>query len=203
MRAELTARLGVAWDEPERGIAELADIPELLRVDFSQRTGEVQRRVDQKLDRFAEAMAREPTVRERWQLEREAVLDSRPAKPKTLDAGMQHRRWVDQTVALGLDPAEIVAGAVGVPVPTQVIDRWSASSIEDQAIASITEGQSSWRPAELVRELAAATPTGTSSTPTGWSPGWMRSPRVWRCRVVLTCPAPYRPVRSYGATGGP
>ena len=162
LRAELTARLGVAWDEPERGIAELADIPELLRVDFSQRTGEVQRRVDQKLDRFAEAMAREPTVRERWQLEREAVLDSRPAKPKTLDAGMQHRRWVDQTVALGLDPAEIVAGAVGVPVPKQVIDRWSASSIEDQAIASISEGQSSWRPAELVRELAAATPTGTS-----------------------------------------
>ena len=113
LRAELTARLGVAWDQPERGIAEIADIPELLRVDFSQRTGEVQRRVDQKLDRFAEAMAREPTVRERWQLEREAVLDSRPAKPKTLDAGMQHRRWVDQTVALGLDPAEIVAGAVG------------------------------------------------------------------------------------------
>ena len=26
---------------------------------------------------------------------------------------------------------------------------------------------------------------------------------MWRCRVVLTCPAPYRPVRSYGGDGRP
>lgn len=86
LRAELTARLGVGWDVPVHGIAELAAIPEVLRVEFSQRTGALQRRVDEKLDRFAESMGREPTVRERWRLEREAVLDSRPAKPTALDA---------------------------------------------------------------------------------------------------------------------
>ena len=80
LRAELTARLGVGWDVPVHGIAELAAIPEVLRVEFSQRTGALQRRVDEKLDRFAESMGREPTVRERWRLEREAVLDSRPAR---------------------------------------------------------------------------------------------------------------------------
>ena len=112
LRAELTARLGVRWDVPVRGIAELVDIPEMLRVEFSQRTGEVQRRVDEKLDRFVEAMGREPTVRERWQLEREAVLDSRPVKPRALDAEVLHRRWVDQTVALGVDPARLVTNSL-------------------------------------------------------------------------------------------
>ncbi len=162
LRAELTARIGVAWDVPVHGIAEIVDIPEVLRVEFSQRTGAVQRRVDEKLDRFTEAMGREPTVRERWQLEREAVLDSRPAKPKALDANLQHRRWADQTVTLGLDPVDVVAQAVGRPIPAQLIDRWSGTAIADQAMATITEGQSSWRPAELVRELAAAVPTATS-----------------------------------------
>ncbi len=117
---------------------------------------------DEKLDRFAESMGREPTVRERWQLEREAVLDSRPAKPKALDAEVLHRRWVDQTVALGLDPAELVAGAVGqVPAQASGSTGRSASGIEDRAMATIAEGQSTWRPAELVRELAAAVPTTT------------------------------------------
>jgi hypothetical protein len=134
----------------------------VLRAEFSQRTGELQRRVDDKLDRFAESMGREPTVRERWQLEREAVLDSRPAKPKALDAEVQHRRWADRTRTLGLEPAGVVTGTVRQPVPAHVIDRWSGTAIEDQAMATITEGQSSWRPAELVRELAAAVPTGAS-----------------------------------------
>jgi conjugative relaxase-like TrwC/TraI family protein len=162
LRAELTRRLGVTWDAPEHGIAELRDVPEVLRVEFSQRTGPLQRRVDEKLDRFTDTMGREPTVRERWQLEREAVLDSRPPKPKALDAEASHRRWVDQTATLGLDPADVVAGTVWGPVPGDVLDEWKARTIADQAIATITQAQSSWRPTELVREIAAATPTGTS-----------------------------------------
>ena len=43
LRAELTESLGVRWHEPERGIAELADVPEAVRVEFSQRTGDVER----------------------------------------------------------------------------------------------------------------------------------------------------------------
>jgi conjugative relaxase-like TrwC/TraI family protein len=192
LRAELTARLGVAWDVPVHGIAELADLPELLRVEFSRRTGDVQRRVDEKLDRFVESMGREPTVRERWQLEREAVLDSRPAKPKALDADMQHRRWANQAVALGLDPVDVVAQTVGRPVPAHLIDRWTSTAIEDQAMATITEGQSTWRPAELVRELAAAVPTATSLTAgqlVGWLDDVASGLAVSRC-VDLSRPVP-------------
>ena len=63
--------------------------------------GDVQRRVDGKLDRFADSMGREPTSGERWQPEREAVVDSRPAKPEALDAGLflwQPLGWLEATL---------------------------------------------------------------------------------------------------------
>ena len=122
LRAELTRRLGVRWEVPDHGIAEILDIPEAVRAEFSARSGEVQRRVDEKLDRFTDTMGREPTVRERWRLEREAVLDSRPAKPKALDGEILHRRWSEQTAAVGLVPAEVVDAAVG-HVPPRGRDR--------------------------------------------------------------------------------
>ena len=35
LRAELTRRLGVRWEVPEHGIAEIVDVPEAVRVEFS------------------------------------------------------------------------------------------------------------------------------------------------------------------------
>jgi conjugative relaxase-like TrwC/TraI family protein len=80
LRAETTLRLGVRWHEPANGIAELRDVPEHVLAEFSQRTDAIDARIDEKLERFIETLDRQPTPRERWQLEREAVLDSRPAK---------------------------------------------------------------------------------------------------------------------------
>ena len=133
-----------------------------VRVEFSQRTGEVQRRVDEKLDRFARRWAENRRCGNAGSSNAKPCWTAAHRSPRPSTAEVQHRRWADQTVTLGLDPADVVAGAVGRPVPAQVIDRWSGIAIEDQAMATITEGQSSWRPAELVRELAAAVPTSTS-----------------------------------------
>ncbi len=80
LRSELTASLGVRWNTPEHGIAEIADMPEALLAEFSTRTGAVARRIEEKLDRFITTMERDPTPRERWKLEREAAIDSRPAQ---------------------------------------------------------------------------------------------------------------------------
>ena len=49
--------------------------------------------------------------------------------------------------------------AVGHVPPGVGIDRATAGTVIDRAMATIAEGQSTWRPAELVRELAAAVPT--------------------------------------------
>lgn len=159
LRAELTDRLGVRWQEPERGIAELADVPEAVRVEFSQRTGDVERRIAEKLDRFTETMEREPTVRERWRLEREAVVDSRPAKPHGTTASELHSVWSDQVRALGLEPVSVVSDAVDVVEPAPLVSRDSEWS--DHTLQALTEQQSTWRPAEITRELAAWIPTTT------------------------------------------
>ena len=44
LRAELTASLGVRWEQPERGIAEIADVSEGVRGEFSTRTAGVRPR---------------------------------------------------------------------------------------------------------------------------------------------------------------
>ena len=159
LRAELSRRLGVRWKQPEHGIAEIADVPETLLTEFSTRTAAVARRIDEKLDRFVETMVREPTPRERWQLEREAVTDSRPAKAHGVDAQSLHAQWAEQTRALGLDPPDVVANATGMVVGRMGIDRSTVASMIDQAIANLSEKQSSWRPSEILRELAAVVPT--------------------------------------------
>ena len=112
LRAELTERLGVGWQEPLNGIAEMADVPDAVLEEFSTRTAAVQHRVDEKLDRFIDTMGREPTARERWQLEREAVIDSRPAKHHPADAGSLHAGWVEQLKTLGHRPEQVVRDAI-------------------------------------------------------------------------------------------
>jgi conjugative relaxase-like TrwC/TraI family protein len=65
-RAELTRRLGVEWEIPEHGIAEIAGISEEVRAEFSRRTHDIEQRLVEKLDRFEENLGREPTTKERW-----------------------------------------------------------------------------------------------------------------------------------------
>jgi conjugative relaxase-like TrwC/TraI family protein len=161
LRAELTHRLGVRWREPVNGIAEIADMHDHVLTAFSARTDRVDRRLDVKLERFLDTFDRDPTPRERWKLEREAVLDSRPAKRHTSDALDHHAHWTDQLADLGLTPTDVARVAIGYPPPSAA---HSASAIVEHALATIAEQQSTWRPAELTRELAAATSTSIATT---------------------------------------
>src|SRR5947209_4277216 len=158
LRAELTRSLGVAWEEPANGIAEMRDVPRDVREEFSSRTRAVEERIEEKLERFSEQMQRDPTPRERWRLEREAVTDSRPAKSHGDDAQSLHEEWAERARAIGYEPERLVAD----PVPTRLaraLDGATRELVVAQALDALAERQSSWRPAELVRELAAAVPT--------------------------------------------
>jgi conjugative relaxase-like TrwC/TraI family protein len=159
LRAEMTARLGVRWLAPERGIAEMIDVSADLLAEFSARTSDVRRRMDDKLDRFIESMGREPTPRERWRLEREAVVDSRPYKSHSIDAEVLHAGWAEQTRRFGLDPDRVVDDAVDRVDARRGLSGEEASDVLHRAMDSIVERQSSWRPTELHREVAAAAPT--------------------------------------------
>jgi len=164
LRSQLTTRLGVAWGAVENGIAEMKHVPDAVLEEFSARTSDMQRRIDEKLDRFIDNLDRDPTPKERWQLEREAVVDSRPPKSDAINAAMLHAGWVGQVESLGHDPTQIVDDAVG-RTRGRALDNRTATDMMDQAIEILSEKQSSWRPAELTREIAAALPTDVQIEP--------------------------------------
>ncbi len=165
LRAELTSRLGVEWEPPVHGIAEIAGVDERVLAEFSQRSAQVDRRREVKLDRFREALGREPTGRERWRLEREAVKDSRRSKPAPLDAAELRGDWLGRLGDLGVKEQWLVAGVVGrVVEPDRVLDLDGWGDIASQALGELTDGRSTWRHPDVVRELARAVPT-TSGLP--------------------------------------
>ncbi len=164
LRSELTGRLGVAWEPPENGIAEIAGIPDQVLEEFSSRTADIQRRIDQKLERFIDTFDRTPTPRERWRLEREAVIDSRPAKLHGTNADTLHRQWAERVEGLGIQPAQVIEDASGW-IRGQPLDTVQAQEVMQRAVEALSEKQSTWRPAELTREIAAALPTNTLIDP--------------------------------------
>lgn len=158
LRSQLTARLGVEWEPVVNGIAEIAHVPRAVLEEFSARTADVQRRIDEKLDRFIDAFDRDPTPRERWRLEREAVIDSRPPKSHDVAAAGLHRDWTERVEELGHTPERLVRRATGRQSGRD-LDMPTVDKMIDQAMQLLSEKQSSWRPAELTREIAAAIPT--------------------------------------------
>jgi conjugative relaxase-like TrwC/TraI family protein len=165
LRAELTRRLGVRWQPPVNGIAEMVGINQGVLAEFSQRSGDIEQRVDEKLDRFRSDVGREPTPRERWRLEREAVLDSRPAKTHGHGAGELHAGWRTRAAALGYEPHHLVSGRVGHIREAAGIDQATMAGMVERALEALGERQSTWRLAELVRELAAQVPTNVTVEP--------------------------------------
>lgn len=164
LHAELTRRLGVEWVATGHTIAEIGHIPTDLLTAFSTRTDAIRRRLDTKIDRFEDTMGRAPTPRERWQLEREAVLDSRPAKAAAVSGRQLHTEWRERAAALGHDPSTVVDTAFGLEVGYQLDPAVGAELVAD-AVAALEETQSTWRPAELTREIARLLPTNLGAAP--------------------------------------
>ncbi len=192
LRAELAQRLGVVWNTPENGIAEIRDVPDELLAEFSIRTAQMRRRVDEKLDRFVDTMGREPTPRERWRIAREAAVDSRPRKEKSVDASSLHEGWREQARALGMEPSHVIEDTVDQAFYRGAIDRDLDPLISRWAIESIAERQSSWRPTELVREVAALCQTDAAEdaeTVVRWSDELAGRVAAERC-VDISKPIP-------------
>ncbi len=196
LRAELTRSLGVRWREPTNGIAEIADVPEPVLREFSQRTEAIAARIEDTIERFYDTHDRAPTPRERWRLERDAVLHSRPPKqdtdPLTLDD-----EWAARTQELGITPKRVVAKATGRERGLDWIGDAVRAQIAETALAALVDRQSTWRVAELVRELAAAVPTDVAITAQALAP-WLDdlADEIVLARMVdLSRPVPARTPR--------
>ncbi len=164
LQAELTRRIGVEWVKTEHSISEIGAIPTDAITAFSQRTDSIRRRVDTKIDRFIDTMDREPTPRERWRLEREAVIDSRPAKAGSIDAEALHTEWAERLEALDITFDQLQRDCLNRETALDLHPDIAHAVITD-AVAALEATQSTWRPAELTREIARQLPTNIGHTP--------------------------------------
>lgn len=100
LRGELTARLGVEWTTPVKGIAEVAGLPPDLLTTFSTRRRQI-------LDAMAQAGTSGPDAAQA------ACLATRPVKPAAEPEPTLRQRWAAKARAAGHQPATLVAAVLG------------------------------------------------------------------------------------------
>jgi conjugative relaxase-like TrwC/TraI family protein len=98
LRGQLSARLGLAWTTPEKGVAEIAGIPDQLIKTFSQRRRQILGMLD-------------ATGRRGPAAAQAACLATRPAKDTTTELTLRDR-WTARARAAGHDPAKVVAAVL-------------------------------------------------------------------------------------------
>jgi AAA domain len=100
------------------------------------------------------------------------VVDSRPAKPHGPIPERLHRWWDGRLRALGFEHDRLLAAVMGRQWRQVGLDSAAVAQLVDQSLGSLTARQSTWRPAELVRELAANLPTTITVDPEQLTP-WL------------------------------
>jgi conjugative relaxase-like TrwC/TraI family protein len=151
LRAELTARLGVAWGPIEGGQADIADVPESLRDLFSERTAQVEDRLADLVRMWsAEHEGADPDRQTLADLERRAVLLSRPAKVHGVDAAALHRTWSQQAHEHGFDIRILGDALHRLPGPARATDE----EIVAEALRRVAGESSTWVEADLARHVA-------------------------------------------------
>jgi conjugative relaxase-like TrwC/TraI family protein len=163
LRAELTGRLGVAWDDRSDGVFDLACVPEDLRDEFSKRSVQV----DAKLADLVRSWSDDhdgaaPSPRTIAQLERDAAKDSRPGKTHQVDAHALHAEWAAEARSTGFDPTELEPDEIAVgrrpagPIPDE--------DLVEEALLHAAEESSAWLRADLARHLATILDADTASS---------------------------------------
>jgi conjugative relaxase-like TrwC/TraI family protein len=155
LRAELTTRLGVAWDPVVEGHTDIAGIGPELRELFSQRSAQVEAKLAAYVRRWADANdGAEPDRRTLARLQRDAVLHSRPAKGRGRDGDLLRSEWNERARAIGFRPQSLPTA-----VPTRTTPRrWDREAVIAEALERVTEQSATWLRADVAREIATLVP---------------------------------------------
>ena len=164
LRAELTARYGVAWGPIEKGQAEIAGMPaEVLEV-FSKRTRQVEDLREVLLGAFRDREGRDPTKREYAAISREAAVDSRRDKTG-IPLDVLAPRWRAEAEAVGWTGPQVLAqvrraarGVTPRPGPTlaDILDQLSAKA-------------STWKRIDVLRAICDQTPVQPGVDGAAWA----------------------------------
>ena len=165
LESELSAKLGVTWGSRAYTYARTIDgISEGLIDVFSQRRADVDARLAEKVERFEASLGHAPTPQQRWRLEREAAVDSRPTKSaEVLDFDGWHTAIAQHA---GLDPTELVASVTGRPDRVATITQAQLDDMVTAALGELADTKSSWTRGDFKAELARVLPPDIAVTPT-------------------------------------
>jgi conjugative relaxase-like TrwC/TraI family protein len=148
LRAELTHRYGVAWEQIVNGQAEIAAVPRELVEVFSKRASQVETELAAKIDEFREREGRDPTRWERAALTREAAADTRAHKTGNGVTDLR-TRWTGEASQLGWTAGRLTAeieaaGRDRVPEdPTRI----------EEVIDQLSAAGSTWTRADLLKAI--------------------------------------------------
>ncbi len=173
LRAELTARLGVAWTPVVKGQAEIAGMPAQLLEAFSRRAAQIRDVVASKAQRFGAGNGREPSRREWAIMIRDAARESRPPKQRGRGADRLRSEWLATAGAHRYQPRDVWRAVVKAG-ETQAVGarRWLLGAagramragerqeerLADGVLAALVIVGSAWTQADIEREVAARLP---------------------------------------------
>ncbi len=149
LRAELTARLGVAWVDQSEGVFDLDCVPAAVLETFSSRTPQVEAKLAELVRGWSDDHdGADPDVRTIARLQRDAVLDSRPDKVHGIDAAELHVHWATESRAAGFNPGRLVPDRIRADQPA---DRVVDDDLIDEVLLRASEESATWLRADLAR----------------------------------------------------
>ena len=155
LRGELTHRLGVEWGEIEGGQADIIGVSKPLRDLFSERSGQVETHLADLIRGWStEHDGADPDARTIADLERRAVLTSRPTKVHGVEASTLHETWARHARIEGFAPEALD----DVLHRQQARPGRSDEEIVSEALRRASEESSTWLRADLARHIATLVP---------------------------------------------
>jgi conjugative relaxase-like TrwC/TraI family protein len=161
LRAELTHRLGVTWEQVTEGPVDMTCVPEPVREVLSQRSAQVKAKLHELIDRWSvEHGGADPDPRKIAALERKAAVSSRPGKVHGVDGATLHDTWAAQARTVGCEPEALTPGNLA----DRVTERHrSDDEVIAEALCRVSGKSSTWLRADLARHIATLVPLGAGS----------------------------------------
>jgi len=165
LRAELTARYGVAFDEIVNGQAEIAGVPTDLLHQFSKRAHTIAVEMDERIADFIDRTGREPTDGEYAAMEREAAADTRGHKTG-LGVTELRSRWDREAESVGYEAIDLV-DSVNAAARERLATASPVSVAE--VLEELAERRSTWNRMDVLRTLAGTARPQPGHDATTWA----------------------------------
>nr|WP_040494022.1 MobF family relaxase [Ilumatobacter nonamiensis] len=164
LRAELMKRFGVAFDDIDNGLAEIAGVPVELIAQLSKRAADIDIEMDERVGAFIDEVGREPTRFERAAIEREVSRDTRAPKTGRSPAELR-ARWIAEAAELGIDVRSLTASIATAARRAPTRQPVSVEAI----LAELAEHRSVWHRLDVLRTLCDLTPPQRGHDGTTWA----------------------------------